>query len=99
MSEEVWLTLDCSDGEPQVEISALKFASTELATECEDVFDYVAVLGHALQWPRWRGRYADTAMNNFNFDYNLSCDAGCAHISAIFSVWELDPKSGLAWTR
>ena len=33
MSEEVWLwlALDGSDGEPQVEMWALKFASTELA--------------------------------------------------------------------
>ena len=53
-TENAWLrlALDCSDGEPQVQKLALRCASTELAVEFKDVFEYVAVLGHELQSSR-----------------------------------------------
>ena len=44
----LWLALDCSDGEPQVQELALMFASTELVIEFRDVYEYGALLGHEI---------------------------------------------------
>ena len=80
----LWLALDCSDGEPQVQKLALRFASTELAMEFRDVFEYVAIFGCGLQRHRhW----------NEQVHCHLSCDTECANIfSFSVDVGSLTPR-------